>query len=74
MAKAEDKTLRRGEKNHVSRFTFQGSISVVLPAYNEEEIANWLKDADKGIKRAMRLREVAEDTLKDIHQTADKRI
>ena len=38
MAKAiEDKILERGEKNHVSRFTFQRSISVVLPAYNEEE-------------------------------------
>lgn len=35
-------------------------------ANNEDEIANWLNDTDKGIKRAMRLREVAEDTLKDI--------
>lgn len=38
MAKAiEGKTLEQGEKNHGSRFTFQGNISVVLPAYNEEE-------------------------------------
>jgi len=36
------------------------------PAYDEEEVTSWLNDADKGIKRAMRLREVAEDTLKDM--------
>ncbi len=38
MVKAiEDRTLERGEKNHVLRFTLQLSISVVLPAYNEEK-------------------------------------